>query len=279
MSFGLGNSASNITVERPLAPLAFTLGFSWPQFGDVHEYSFFHIEDAANEITFCCFCTPSCRLHHYIWRIHLPHHTPIQGAVLIIAKENGDLLNQESYRLLRATYPDLNEPLLEFDKFQPWRADKKEILIQQGDPTSIVRFMISGLARLFFVDDEGNEQTKFFLGSGYFLVPMHSLFLEKNSWFSIQASTPCRGVAINAKTFKRLLRTDRQWANYWICYMTQLFIAKENRERDLLTMSGREKYLDLLANFPEIARHVPLHQIASYLGITDVTLSRIRKGL
>ena len=44
-------------------------------------------------------------------------------------------------------------------------------------------------------------------------------------------------------------------------------------------MSGREKYLDLIANFPEIALHVPLHQIASYLGITDVTLSRIRKGL
>lgn len=94
---------------------------------------------------------------------------------------------------------------------------------------------------------------------------MHSLFLEKESWFSIQASIPCHGVAIDAKTFKKLLRTDRQWANYWICYMTQLFIAKENRERDLLTMSGREKYLDLLDNFPDITLHVPLHQIASYL--------------
>ena len=186
-------------------------------------------------------------------------------------------LNQESYRLLRATYPELKEPLLDFDQFKPWRADKKEILIQQGDTTSIVRFMISGLARLFFVDDKGNEQTKFFLGSGFFLVPMHSLFLERESWFGVQASMSCHGVAIDAKTFKGLLKTDLQWANYWISYMTQLFIAKENRERDLLTMNAREKYLDLLANFPEIARHVPLHQIASYLGVTDVTLSRIRK--
>ena len=100
---------------------------------------------------------------------------------MIIAKKNGDFLNQESFRLLRATYPDLKQPLLEFDQFQPWQADKKEILIQQGEPTSIVRFMISGLARLFFVDDEGNEQTKFFLGPGFFLVPMHSLFFEKES--------------------------------------------------------------------------------------------------
>ena len=198
---------------------------------------------------------------------------------MIIASENGDFLNQESYRLLRATYPDLKKPLLEFDQFQPWRADKKEILIQQGDTTSIVRFMISGLARLFFVDDEGNEQTKFFLTPGFFLVPMHSLFFEKESWFSIQTSMSSHGVAIDAKTFRRLLKTDLQWANYWNCYMTQLFIAKENRERDLLTMNARQKYLDLLTNFPEIAFHVPLHQIASYLGITDVTLSRIRKDI
>lgn len=188
-------------------------------------------------------------------------------------------MNQEPYRLLRATYPDLKKPLLEFDQFQPWRADKKEILIQQGDHTPIVRFMISGLARLFFVDDGGNEQTKFFLRPGSFLAPVHSLFLEKESWFSIQTSMSCHGVAIEAKTFKRLLKTDLQWANYWNCYMTQLFIAKENRERDLLTMNARQKYLDLLTNFPEIVLHVPLHQIASYLGITDVTLSRIRKGL
>jgi len=196
-----------------------------------------------------------------------------------MAEENGDFLNQESYRLLRTTYPDLKKPLLKFNQFQPWRADKKEILIQQGDPTSIVRFMISGLVRLFFVDDEGDEQTKFFLRPGFFLVPMHSLFFDKESWFSIQAATPCHGVAIDAKTFKRLLKTDLQWANYWNCYMTQLFIAKENRERDLLTMDARQKYHDLLNSSPEIALHVPLHQIASYLGITDVTLSRIRKDL
>lgn len=200
-------------------------------------------------------------------------------AALITAKVNGDSLNQEAYRLLRATYPDLQEPLLEFDRFQSWRADKKEILIQQGATTSIVRFMISGLARLFFVDDDGNEQTKFFLRPGSFLVPMHSLFFEKQSWFSIQSSMSSHGVAIDAKTFRRLLKTDLQWANYWNSYMTQLFIAKENRERDLLTMNARQKYLDLLTHFPEIGSHVPLHQIASYLGITDVTLSRIRKDV
>jgi len=188
-------------------------------------------------------------------------------------------LNPESYRLLRATYPDLKSPLLKFDQFKPWRADKREILIQQGEPTSIVRFMISGLARLFFVDDEGHEQTKFFLGPGQFLVPIHSLFLEKESWFAIQASKSCHGVAIDPKTFKNLLRTNLQWSNYWNSYMTKLFIAKENRERDLLTMSAKEKYLDLIAHFPEISIHVPLHQLASYLGVTDVTLSRIRKTL
>lgn len=198
---------------------------------------------------------------------------------MITARENGDFLNQEAYRLFRAVYPDLKAPLLEFDQFQPWRADKKEILIHQGDTTSIVRFMISGLARLFFVDGEGKEQTKYFLRPGFFLVPMHSLFLEKESWFSIQASMSSHGLMIDAKSFRRLLKTDLPWANYWNCYMTQLFIAKENRERDLLTMDARQKYLDLLTHFPDIAVHVPQHQIASYLGITDVTLSRIRKDI
>lgn len=186
---------------------------------------------------------------------------------------------QESYRLLRAVYPELREPLHGFDLFKPWRADKKKILIQQGDPTTLVRFMTAGLARLFFIDHAGNEQTKFFLTAGFFLVPMHSLFLNKESWFSIQAATDCHGVAIDAQTFKSLLNTDLQWAHYWNNYMIQLFIAKENRERELLPMDAREKYLHLLASSPEIVRHVPLHQIASYLGITDVTLSRIRKSL
>lgn len=216
-------------------------------------------------------------------RSHAPSYCRIleppsaQNAISTIKLESK--LNQQLYRLLKTTHPSLQPPLKDIDQFLPWRADKRDILVQQGGTTPVVRFLVSGLARLYFVDVNGNEQTKFFLRPGLFLVPIHSLIFDKQSWFSIQAVVNCSGVAVDAGTFKSLLKTDRQWADYWLSYITQLFVAKENRERDLLTMSGREKYLNLLANEPEIVLHAPLHQIASYLGITDVTLSRIRRDI
>ena len=59
--------------------------------------------------------------------------------------------------------------------------------------------------------------------------------------------------------------------------MVRLFIEKENRERDLLALDASERYAQFQASAPEALMQAPLHQIASYLGMTDVTLSRIRR--
>lgn len=187
-------------------------------------------------------------------------------------------LINETMRLFKEVCPSLNKPLHGLDEVTPWHCQKGDVLIQQGDRARTVRFIKTGLCRLYFVDAEGNEQTKYFLGPGYFVVPIHSLFLNVESWFAIQAASDCTGWSISNERFRKLISQDLSWATYWSRYLERLFIEKENRERDFLTLDARGRYEQFASGTNELFKQVPLHQIASYLGMTDVSLSRIRSS-
>lgn len=159
-----------------------------------------------------------------------------------------------------------------------WRCHKGDLLLRQGEHAKTIRYIEKGLCRLFFVDEDGNEQTKYFLGQGYFAMPIHSVFMNIESWFAIQAATDCSGWQMEASRFTQLIAQDLTWAGFFNQYMVRLFIEKENRERDFLTLDAAQRYDQLLETAPTLFEQVPLHQIASYLGVTDVTLSRIRSA-
>lgn len=136
-----------------------------------------------------------------------------------------------------------------------------------------------GLFRSYLYDFHGNEITTGFYCSGEILIESFSLFHRLPSKENFQALSDGVTWRLSYDAFQELLQKVeglREWGRAWAT--NQLFDWKQ-RSIDALTISATDRYLSLVNNRPEIIAHSPLKYIASYLGITDTSLSRIRKEI
>ena len=156
---------------------------------------------------------------------------------------------------------------------------KGDFLLQENDVATEYYIVEKGLVRAFVIDIDNNEiTTEFFIENDIVIIPS-SLFQKIPSKENVQAITHCVLWKISYDDFQELfhrLEGLREWGRDWFSY--QLFIMKQ-RSLDRFTESASERYLKLLKEKPQIIQLAPLKQIASYLGITDTSLSRIRKEI
>lgn len=179
-----------------------------------------------------------------------------------------------------------NTPLLRGKDFQEFCDAHTEVEVQQG--TVLLRsgkiaeefYLIeNGVFRSYLYNYEGNEITTDFYCRNDILIESFSLFHRIASKENFQAVTDGTVWKINYADFERFLHKLeglREWGRIWSTQ--QLFLLKK-RSIDTLTMTATERYLNLIKDRPEVVRHCPLKYIASYLGITDTSLSRIRKEI
>ena len=156
---------------------------------------------------------------------------------------------------------------------------KGSFLLNEGETANEYFILEKGLVRAFVIDTDGNEiTTEFFTENEIVIIPT-SLFQKIPSQENLQTITDCTLWKISYDGFQRLfhqLEGLREWGRVWFSF--QLFTMKQ-RSLDMITQSASERYLKLMKEKPAIIHHAPLKQIASYLGITDTSLSRIRKEL
>ncbi|WP_179353782.1 Crp/Fnr family transcriptional regulator [Winogradskyella vidalii] len=154
---------------------------------------------------------------------------------------------------------------------------KNETILKEGKISNEYYLIKKGLFRAYVIDYKGNEITTDFFGPNDILIEVASLFLRIPSKETIQALTDCEVYKINFNAFQNLYSTIdgfTEWGRTWMSH--QLFTAK-NRAVTMHTQSASQRYLELLNAKPQIIKEVPLKYIATYLGITDTSLSRIRK--
>ncbi|GAB3918859.1 Crp/Fnr family transcriptional regulator [Mucilaginibacter boryungensis] len=152
-------------------------------------------------------------------------------------------------------------------------------LLKIGSTAKAFYLIEKGLFRSFLYDYEGNEITTEFYCPGDILIESFSLFQRIPSKENFQAITDGTAWKIEYDAFQELLATIegfREWGRAWAT--NQLFVLKQ-RSIDALTISATERYLTLMDRKPQIILQSPLKYIASYLGITDTSLSRIRKEI
>ena len=142
-----------------------------------------------------------------------------------------------------------------------------------------VYFLSEGLVRVFSCTKNGNEFNKSFAQEGQFIAAIQSPIGATPSIYSIQALEEVVAIAINKKDLDKLYYRSLLWANIGRLYMETLAVRKEKREAQFLLDSAEDRYLQFVEDHPGLADRLPLYHIASYLGITDVALSRIRKRL
>ncbi len=137
--------------------------------------------------------------------------------------------------------------------------------------------MESGLARTYVMDSDGNEMTTGFIREGEILIEAASLFQRTPTVEYLQALTDGVAWKMEYDTFQQLfhdIEGVREWGRNWM--ISQWFDLKR-RTNAMITNSAKDRYLALMKENPEVLRLAPLKQIASYLGITDSSLSRIRR--
>jgi CRP-like cAMP-binding protein len=155
---------------------------------------------------------------------------------------------------------------------------KNDYLVQEGTTANFYYFLESGFARSFAIDLEGNDITTKFFSASDIVIDWHSYFLKTKCRENIQAITPCVVWKISFENFMKLFNIEA-FRDVGRTRLVNNYFELKNHSVSIIADPARDRYLNLLKDKPDIVQNVPLKQIATYLGITDTSLSRIRKEI
>ena len=189
--------------------------------------------------------------------------------------------------IFNGIYKSLNEiteiPKAEFNKFKDifhfHNLRKEEYWLLSGEKENRVGIIISGLIRMYYIGNNIEEYTKDFCKPGDFLAAYSSLLLNEPTELNIQAMVDSTILVAPYEQYQRLSNTHSCWFNLNAKITEKLFLKKEKREKDFLLLSAKDRYLQFLSDYHKMDLQIPQYQIASFLGISPVSLSRIKKTL
>jgi len=142
-----------------------------------------------------------------------------------------------------------------------------------------VIFLTEGIMRICYYNNSGVEVTKYFIDEGHFMADVYSLNAGIPSTEYAQAVTDCSYVVLSKRAMDDLSMTIVGWDAIIAKVTAKGMAEKVGRISVMLSEDATERYLKLLSDFPNLANRVPLSYLASYLGITQSSLSRIRRNI
>lgn len=176
---------------------------------------------------------------------------------------------------------DLTEEEFEYAKtlFIPKKLRKKRFLLQDGDPCLYTTFVEKGLLRSFIIDEKGNEHILQFGLQGWWVADLYSFLTGEPSEYNIEALEDSELLLITKFSWDLLLKEVPAFERYFRILIQNNLIATQRRLMGTMSTTAEERYTKLLQDFPDIVQRVPQHMIASYIGVTRETLSRLRSQL
>ena len=156
---------------------------------------------------------------------------------------------------------------------------KGEIVAKIGEIPNDIYILKKGVIRSFYVDEKGKEYIRNIFTPIRATGALGALILGKPSRVSYDCLSDCEAYAINFKDFKSLTLNDKALANLYATVLEIIFLTLESKIYDLSVLNATDRYLKLKKQIPEIENLIPQYHIASYLNITPVQLSRIRKEI
>lgn len=159
--------------------------------------------------------------------------------------------------------------------FELIQLKKGDFFLKTGRHSNRLGFVQSGIIREF-VDIDDKEITKWISTKGYFVVDLSSFIFQQRARWNIQAITECEIHVIDKKNYLKIGEAIPQWTELEKLFIAKCFTVLEDRVVQHLSMSAEERYHQLFKFNKELFHHVPLQYLASMLGMTPETLSRIR---
>ena len=176
-----------------------------------------------------------------------------------------------------AGVPDKNLSVLD-DLCTIKQYKKKDLFLKSGHMPIYSGYVSEGAFREYYTDKNGREFNKAFCFKGDFTGSYYDLHLQEPSLVTIEALTDSTVILIDHKKYQQLVQTDTFWLKVSYTVAHNLLMKKFERELQLLTLTAPERYELLQKRHPELEQLVASYHIASYLGITPISLSRIRAG-
>ncbi len=160
------------------------------------------------------------------------------------------------------------------------KVGKGENLVQIGAPSQHLYFVCQGLLRSYTVSADGKEYNKKFFPENTFPGSIRALLRGEPSDFALQALEPTTVLAIDHHAYRRILRDTEDLKWYHIQYLEKNWVLeKEPIEVGLALANSQARYQSFIAKHAAILQRLPLHHIASAIGVTPTQLSRIRKAI
>lgn len=156
---------------------------------------------------------------------------------------------------------------------------KKQYLLQQDDVCKYTAFVEKGALRAYSVDDKGYEHIIQFALEGWWMSDIYSFLTGEPSSYNIEALEDTELLLLTPNSNEEMLQKVPKMERYFRILSQKSLVAMQRRLIGSLSQSAEEKYSKLVTAYPNIIQRVPQHMIASYLGITPETLSRIRKQM
>lgn len=156
---------------------------------------------------------------------------------------------------------------------------KGEILIHPGDTVDVQYYILDGCLRAFHLDNQGKEYTIQFGIADWWMSDFTTFFSEDKAILTVEAITDSIIYRINKKDKEYLYSQIPKIDRFFRIKLERAFAAFQKRILTGISKPAKERYLDFMATYPKIETYLKNYHIASYLGITTESLSRIRKEL
>lgn len=159
--------------------------------------------------------------------------------------------------------------------WEEWSVPKDYFLVCENTVANHLYFIKKGIARIYYFKN-GKEITEWIALDNQFFFSIISFFKQKPSKLIIQTIEPAEGMQIEYNKLIKLCDENHDIERWFRNAITSSLILSQYRMESIQFETAQQRYKKLLSNYPSIVQRVPLSYIASFLGITQETLSRIR---
>lgn len=163
--------------------------------------------------------------------------------------------------------------------FQSKKILKGSYLLREGEICRNAFFVLEGLFRTFIIDEHGNEHILQFSMRGWWAGDLASFITNEPSKFNVEALEDSEILWISKSSWEILLEKIPQYVDYHRKLLEKGLFVTQNRLIESFSVDAKIKYQNLIKTFPDIFTRVPQYMIASYLGMSRETLSRVRSQL
>ncbi len=182
--------------------------------------------------------------------------------------------------IINSIYPVSENSIKELEELLSYKTfEKGDIFIQKDKRNNDEYFVLEGVCRSFLLNPEGEEITLSFFTANSILSPFTTRTRNGYSSLNFQAGTAVKLALIDASKFEQLMVDNLEIRNFGNTVLRNELQQKVEKEIGLAALTAKERLIKFRKQFPLLENLIPHTEIATYLGITNISLSRLRREL